>query len=430
MDMRLKLNLKTVRSVAIALSLIIAGYSLGHYRGQKQLINQGSLDLGLPKKVVNTNAPAEYKEIDFSLFWEVWQKMERDYLDPEEIDPEKMVYGAISGMVSAVGDPYTVFLPPVEQKRATEDLAGAFKGVGIQLGYRDQQLAVVAPLKGMPAEAQGVEAGDLILNIKDDDKGIDIDTNGMTLPEAVNHIRGEGGKPVTLTLYRESKGAPFDVTIVRDTIVVPSVELSFVPADGLKEGEEAEDNGSFPAGSVAHLTLSRFGERTNSEWDDAVDEIVRRSDLKGVVLDVRNNPGGFLTGSIYVASEFLDGGVVVKQQGRYDSQTYSVNRKGRLIGTPLSILINQGSASASEIVSGALRDRLEAPLVGVRSFGKGTVQSTQDLRGGTGIHITTARWLLPNGGWIHKEGLEPDVEATNSAETSFDDMLDAGIKAL
>lgn len=409
---------------------VALGFGSGWTAGQNNLKSKGGVDLGLPKKLVNVGAPSQYQEIDFSLFWDTWARMEKDYYDPEKLDPEKMVYGAIEGMVASAGDPYTVFLPPQEQQRAEEDLSGAFEGVGIQLGYRDERLAVMAPLKGMPAEKAGIKAGDYILNIKDVGKNIDVDTNRMSLPEAVDLIRGEHATQVTLTLFRENNGGkPFDVTMSRDTILVPSVVLSFVPASGMKD-DTVVDQASYPGGSVALLSLSRFGERTQDEWNEAVAKILARSDLKGTVLDLRNNPGGYLDGAIFVAGEFISDGVVVKQQGRNDSQSYSVNRKGKLIGKPLTVLINGGSASASEIVAGALRDRLQTKLVGEKSFGKGTVQSVVDLPGGTGMHITTSRWLLPAGSWIHETGIEPDVEATDSADTLADEQLNAAIEAL
>ncbi len=417
--MSFKIRLKTIRTTVIGLTLVVIGAGFGYYFGKGELMVEKKN--GLPKLVVNASVPSEYQEVDFSLFWEVWRMLDQEYLDQEKIDPENMVYGAIEGMVSALGDPYTVFLPPAEQQRTNEDLSGAFEGVGIQLGYRDEQLAVIAPLKGMPAEAAGVQAGDWILNIKDDEKGVDIETGGLSLPEAVAYIRGEHGKPVTLTLYRDGEPRPFDVVLARDTIVVPSVELEFVDA---KDGSGQK---------VAHLSLHKFGGRTDDEWNDAVGKILLEKNLAGVVLDLRNNPGGYLNGAVFVASEFIDDGVVVQQQGRYETETFSVNRRGRLLDIPVVVMVNRGSASASEIVAGALRDRRDSLLVGQRSFGKGTVQSADDLRGGTGVHITIARWLLPSGSWIHEDGLEPDVEATPSAELieeGVDNVLDVAVDTL
>lgn len=413
--MTFKPNLKKIRTFTLGLLILVIGLGVGYkyalYSNAQQSENK------LPQLLVGIDAPTDYQTVDFSLFWEVWSKLEREYLDTSKIDKEAMVYGAIQGMVSSLEDPYTVFLPPAQKQRVKEDLSGAFEGVGIQLGYVDSQLAVMAPLKGMPAEAAGVQAGDYILRIKDPTKELDVDTMGMSLPEAVDNIRGKHGVPVTLTLYREGADQPFDATIVRDTIVIPSVEVSFVDS---KDG----------SGKLAHLELSRFGDRTEQEWLAAVSQIKSNPEVEGVILDVRNNPGGYLDGAVFVASEFIDSGVIVRQEGRVNNQQFNVKRKGSLTDTPVVVLINKGSASASEIVAGALRDRLGAKIVGLKSFGKGTVQASETLRQETGIHITTARWVLPNGDWIHETGIAPDIEASNSPDTvDVDEMLEAAIDA-
>jgi carboxyl-terminal processing protease len=361
------------------------------------------------------------------MFWEVWDTLERSYLNKEDIDYEKMIHGAIQGMTSSLGDPYTVFLPPQENKRAKEDLNGEFEGVGIQLGYKRDTIAVMAPLDGMPAIKVGVRAGDLITNIKDEAREIDTDTIGMTLPEAVLLIRGPKGTPVTLTLYREGTGS-FEVSIVRDTIVVPSVELSIGYWDEVnEEWVESSD------GDVAWIKLRRFGDRTKAEWDVAVRQILaRESSLDGVVLDLRNNPGGYLMGSIDLASEFIMEGVVVQQQGNDKTETFKVSRIGRLPRVNLVVLVNGGSASASEILAGALRDRIGAKLVGERTFGKGTVQEVVDMRDGAGVHVTTSRWLLPNGDWIHDDGINPDVVVELPdlpVGADIEEMVDTQLKA-
>jgi len=348
-------------------------------------------------------------KVDLSLFWDVWQRLEENYLDKNALDPQKMVYGAIKGMTQSLGDPYTVFLEPSENKKAKEELNGNFEGVGIQLGYnQDKQLVVIAPLKGTPAYRAGVKAGDLILRIKDEKKGVDRDTAGISLPEAVNLIRGPKGQPVVLTLLSQGEKEPHDVEIIRSTIIVPSVEVEFLEN---KNGKK-----------VAYLKLMRFGERTKSEWRKAVDEILAQKEgLSGTILDLRDNPGGYLEGAVYIASEFLSSGVVVQQQGKAEIKTYSVDRKGKLLTIPLVVLVNQGSASASEILAGALKDYHRARLVGESTFGKGTVQEALDLPYGAGLHITTARWLLPSGKWIGEDGIKPDF-VVKSDETGKKDL--------
>ena len=404
-------RLQLIRVVAFSLAMFLLGLGSGYFlRASGTMV--GLFPEVLQTRLVNRNSGPS--TIDFSLFWEVWDKLHAEYLDSEKLDDAQMVYGAIQGMTAAIGDPYTVFLPPTDNQRAKEDLNGAFEGVGIQLGFIDRRLAVVSPLEKHPAKAAGILAGDLILRITDKAKDVDTDTQGMSLPEAVQIIRGEKGTAVILTVLHEGEDESVEISIVRDTIVVPSVEIEI---GNIVDGKwEVEDNGQ-----VAWLKLYRFGERTESQWSDAVRKILlirnQNPQFRGVVLDLRNNPGGFLIGSVFVASEFISDGVVVKQQGKQQTQTFDVERNGRLIGMPLVVLINKGSASASEIVAGALRDRLGVKLVGETTFGKGTVQDAEDLRDGAGIHITTGRWLLPNGEGISEEGITPDVEVAFAPET-------------
>lgn len=414
------MKLRAVRSFVVGILLIAIGGVVGFRVGAGQQvpgITQVLQAIPQSARLLNIRPPQDKTSIDFSQFWEVWQRLETYYLDPEKIDAKKMVYGAIQGMTSALGDPYTVYLPPQEQKRSMEDLQGSFEGVGIQLGFKNEILAVIAPLKGNPAEKADVRAGDLILRIKDEKKGIDKDTKDITLPEAVDLIRGPKGTSVKLTFLREG-GQPVEKELTRDTITVASVELTMVEFNGKK---------------AAHLSLSRFGEKTNGEWGKAIESIIaERSTIKGIVLDMRNNPGGYLEGAVDVASEFIPSGTVVTQQGRVESKVYTVNHKGRLVDIPVVVLVNKGSASASEIVAGALRDRRNAKLVGENTFGKGTVQDAQDdLPGGAGLHVTIARWLLPSGNWIHEKGLAPDVSAVDDVNTTdVDEALQKAVETL
>ncbi|MBI2309420.1 S41 family peptidase [Candidatus Collierbacteria bacterium] len=375
--------------------------------------------------IVNKALPPENKDINFGLFWEVWNKLEKEYLDEAAVNKQKMFYGAISGLTASLGDPYTVFLPPQKQEESKEELAGEFGGVGIQLGFKEDRLVVIAPLDDTPAKLAGIEAGDFILRIKDEKKEIDRETDGITLPEAVDIIRGQKGDPVVLTIFR-GKQKPFEVSLKRDTILVKSVEVEFVdwPLDG--------DN-SVNKKTVAVIRLSRFGDRTVSEWNKAVDKIIKTANDKkdnfgGMVLDVRNNPGGYLEAAIAISSEFFRDGTVVEQKGKITSHPFNVERPGKLIDMPLIVLINEGSASASEIVAGAIQARNRGELVGKNTFGKGTVQDAMELTGGAGLHITTARWLLPNGNWIHDEGLKPDVEIDYDQEASKDQKWDNQMK--
>jgi len=407
-----KIGLKHIRNffliVSFGLLVFAGGYQTARMQG-------GKVDNAIVKKFVGSPTDGAVTAADFSKFWEVWKRLENSYVDPSKLDYAQMTWGAMKGLSQSLDDPYTQYLPPKENKQASEDLNGAFFGVGIELGYKESTLAVVSPIANSPAQKAGVKAGDLILHIKDEKKQVDIDTRDMSLPTAVTHIRGEKGTPVILTLYREGGAKSFEVTIVRDEIVVPSVELKFIEKDGKK---------------IAHLELHKFGGRTDKEWAAKIAEIVAAKPA-GVVLDLRNNPGGYLDGAVFVSSEFLTSGVVVKQEGRKSTETYSVDRKGSLTSIPLVVLVNKGSASASEITAGALQDNKRAQIIGDQSFGKGTVQEVQDLADGSSLHVTVAKWVLPSGRWIGKEGITPDVKIEDNFETKdIDEQLDKAVETV
>jgi carboxyl-terminal processing protease len=354
--------------------------------------------------------------VDFALFWRVWDSLSAKYFDKSKLNPGKMVYGAISGMVAAIGDPYTVFLGPDENKIVQEDLNGSLEGVGIQIGYRGTQLAVIAPLPDSPAEKAGVKAGDFIIGIKDEAKDIDQGTSGMSVPDAVGMIRGRAGTKVTLTLLREATPEPIVVELVREKIDVPTLITTYVGA-----GE-----------SIAHIKLLKFGSETEREWNKAVREILRKESVKGIVLDLRNNPGGYLQSAVDVASDFLKTGTVVVREERGDGtkNEFKVEKLGLLTHMPTVVLVNEGSASASEILAGALRDIAKVKLVGQKTFGKGTIQEPLEMEGGSGLHITIARWLTPNGTWVNEKGLEPDETVEDDAATLEDEQLDKAIELL
>jgi len=361
------------------------------------------------------------------LMWQVKDRLTQKYIDREEMDDEEMVYGSIRGMVAALGDPYTVFLAPEENKIAEENLAGEFGGVGISLGYKDKTLVVMAPLADTPADKAGLMAGDLIVRIIDETEGVDKDTAGISLSEAVQLIRGRIGSEVTLKIFREGGEVPFDVVLKRDNIVVASIELEWLGSDG-----STLLNSGVPTAKVAWIKLYKFSDRLYEEWSEVVEEIRLKNNVAGVVLDLRNNPGGFLQASVVVASDFLSSGVVVKQESSDGKvEIYRVDEsKGRLMDEKLVVVINGGSASASEILAGALRDHNRAKLVGVTSFGKGTVQQPEEFSDGSGLHVTIARWLLPSGKNICDEGVTPDVEVEYDVETEEDEQLEKAVEVL
>ena len=408
-----KINLpKVKRYLLVALASILlfsGGYWLGREGFKVEVKKLGRIQ-------VSRELPPDKSALDFSLFWRIWDNLNAKYYDKSKLVPGKMIYGAIQGMVAAIGDPYTVFLPPTENKMINDDLKGSFEGVGIEIGYRGTQLAVIAPLPGTPAEKAGVKPGDYIIGIKDDGKEIDQGTSGISLPEAVQMIRGKAGTKVTLTFLRDNTTDPIVKEITREKINVPSVILSYVGNDK----------------STAHIKVIKFGAETDSEWNKAVKEVSDNPAVKGLVLDLRNNPGGYLQGAVDIAAEFLPNGSVVVSEERGDGskRDFKTDRYGLFNDLPTVILVNGGSASASEILSGALRDQRNIKLVGEKTFGKGTIQEPEDLESGAGIHITIAKWLTPKGTWVNGNGLEPDVKIENDPKTTEDEQLQKAIEVL
>lgn len=403
----MKLSLRQIKKFFLILILILISGKTGWWLAK----NEDRLPLNLSSKTQLSTVSSQREEIDFTLFWDVWQRLEKSFLYKKDLDPQKMYQGAIKGMVSAVGDPYTFFLTPEENKESKDDLNGEFEGVGIQLGYKDHHLAVIAPLKGTPAYRAGIKAGDLILEI--DGK----DASEITITQAVKLIRGPKGTKIKLTLIHQGETEPYEVEIIRDKILVPSVELEFI---------------NYRNQEIAYLKLTRFGEKTEEEWLKAREEILNHQPkVAGLILDLRDNPGGYLSGSIFIASEFLTKGVIVQQEGSSGiKETFSVNRQGKLTNIKMVVLVNKGSASASEIVAGALKDYQRATIVGEKTFGKGTIQEAQDLPGGSGLHVTTARWLLPKGESIDKNGITPDIEIKDNPETEKDEQFEKAKEVL
>lgn len=392
-----------VITILVALSFL----TIGWYLGQRDL--KINFQNSTPKLTIANQLPTQTQNIDFKLFWDTWDLVTKEYVDKKAIDPQKMYYGAIKGMVDAVGDPYTLFLPPESQKNTKEELGGQFEGVGMQLGFnKDKHLVVMAPLSGTPAEKAGIRAGDYIVKIESKD------TTNLSLPDAVNMIRGPKGTKINIEIYREGEDKTRPVSLTRDTIIVKSVEYqSKLSPSGKK---------------IAYIKLSRFGEKTDSEWLQAVSQTIA-SGSAGVVLDLRNNPGGFLDSAVFIGSEFIGtGDIVLQENASGERQGYKVNRAGKLLNQELVVLINKGSASASEIVAGAIQDNNRGKLVGDQSFGKGTIQESQDLPGGTGIHITTAKWLTPAGRWIHNTGLTPDIAIELGTDPAKDNQLDRALE--
>ena len=328
---------------------------------------------------------------DFGVFWEAWRMIENKYT-LEELDYEKMVFGAVSGMVDSLEDPYTVFLSPQDKSIFEQDMKGSFSGIGAEVGFRDKFLTIVAPLKGSPAEKAGLLSGDKVLKVDE------TEIIGMNIDEAVSIIRGEKGTMVKLTVRRDGLHELKEIEIIRDIIKIETVEWEL------------------KSGNIAYIRISQFKEETIDEFDSQIDDIIV-NDPKGIIVDLRNNPGGYVSTLENIASRFLDNGDVIFIEDFGDKRdVYKASGNNKFNNIPVVVLINEGSASASEIFAGALRDNKDAKLVGKTTFGKGLVQEMQDLKDGSALKVTVAKWLTPNEFDINKDGIEPDYEVEMTLE--------------
>lgn len=413
-----KIGIGKLRKIIFFGVLIFVIFSLGFASGKSGI--QFSSKKG--KIEIQREIPNKYQDIDFSLFWKTWDTLEKDYFDKEKLDSSQMVLGAIKGLVSAVGDPYTVFLPPDENKVVQEDLQGTFEGVGIQIGFKGIQLVVISPLPNTPAEEAGIKAGDYIIGIEDKQKQVDRGTSGITLPEAVELIRGKAGTVVTLTLLRGDSEEPIVVDVTRRAIDVPSIIVTILD----ENGEVDKENGI-----IARMNILKFSGETVEEWDRQVREILKNQNITKIILDLRNNPGGYLQAAVDIAGDFLplNSVAVIEENADGVLTEFKVERLGKLLNVKTVILVNKGSASASEILAGALRDNKKIQLVGETTFGKGTIQEPVQLNG-AGLHITTARWLTPSKTWVNDNGLKPDIEIEDDIETAEDEQLQKAIEVL
>ncbi len=333
---------------------------------------------------------------DFTEFWKVWNALDERFVQTHATGTpptaEAKLWGAIQGLAASYGDPYTVFMPPSEAKQFQDDIRGNFQGVGMEIGVKDGVLTVIAPLKGTPAERAGLRAGDMIIAI---DK---TSTDGMSTDEAVKLIRGEKGTTVTFTIIRD--GASSEIPVVRDTITVPTIET------------ELDESGVFI------ISFYSFTANSSQLFSKAIAEF-RASGSTKLVIDLRSNPGGYLESAVSIASHFLPEGAAVVTEDYKGKQENIVHRSrgigGLPNGTRIAVLIDQGSASASEILAGALQDADAATLIGAPSFGKGSVQELVSVNGGA-LKVTIARWLTPAGRSISDGGLTPDIEVAYTPE--------------
>ncbi len=360
------------------LLVLIIGLTLGIMLA----IGQGVL--AEKEKEQNDTASLPYDEL--RTFTEIFARIKKDYVEP--VSDKELLENAIRGMLSGL-DPHSSYLDPDSFKDLQVGTSGEFGGLGIEVGMEDGFVKVISPIDDTPAQRAGVEAGDLVIRL--DEKPV----KGMTLRDAVNIMRGKVGTDITLTIIREGEERPLKITITRDIIKVKSVRQR-----SLEDG-------------FGYLRISQFQSHTGANLAEAIDKLKEENDgsLKGVVLDLRNNPGGVLNAAVDVTDAFIDNGLIVYTKGRIRDSELKFNATSRTLldGAPLVVLVNGGSASASEIVAGALQDHKRAIIVGTRTFGKGSVQTILPLNNNTALKLTTARYYTPSGRSIQAEGIEPDI---------------------
>ena len=391
-------------AVAVVVALVLGAYDFGYKRGaaNPQIVTiQGITNIEQGKET----------GVDFSLFWDTWNSIKDKYVNAEKINNQDLVYGAISGLVEALKDPNSQFFSPSDAQKFNEDISGQFSGIGAEIGIKNDQLVIVAPLKGSPAEGVGLKAGDEILEIDG------TSTMGLSVEEAVKLIRGEKGTVVKLSILREKWEAPKDFSVTRDIIQVPTLDWEM----------------KGPSKDIAYIHLYNFYEQAPFLFYQAAIRIAANN-AKGIILDLRNNPGGYLDVGVNLSGWFLNpGSVVTTEQFRSDSKTTKSPGPGLFKDTPVVILINQGSASASEILTGALHDDRGVKTVGNKSFGKGTVQELEPLKNDSLLKITIAHWLTPSGHLIDKNGITPDynVDLTDDdVKAGRDPQLDKALSVI
>jgi len=400
---------KKLFTIYLVIVLLFVSFIIGLYFGRSKYV-QNNL-----AKSNGINIENKYSDnsgnVDFQLFWDVWNIVESDFI--KDIDYQKMLYGSISGMLSSLGDPYTTFMDPELSKEFEEEIEGTFDGIGAEIGIKKEKLTIIAPLQSSPAEEAGLKAKDIILKIDDEE------TSNMSLIEAVSKIRGEKGTQVKLTITRNGFDKAKEVTITRDTIEVKSVKSEIIKKDGKR---------------IAHIEILYFGDDTARSFKDKVTNLLSQS-FDYLIIDVRNNTGGYLKSSIDVASEFIAKGDVVVYESFSDGRKNVLKAKNgsRLKNIPTVVLVNEGSASASEILAGALRDNRNVKLIGKKTYGKGSVQELKKFGDGSSMRISIAEWLTPSEKNINGEGLEPDIDIDLTDEdynNDKDPQLDKAIEEL
>ncbi|HEY4496214.1 MAG TPA: S41 family peptidase [Candidatus Paceibacterota bacterium] len=406
----------------ILLLVIGSAFFLGYRQGEKNV----------PAELIVTELQnkdtGKPELVDFSPFWQAWNVINEKFVTAatSTTDREK-VYGAIEGLAKSLDDPYTVFFPPVESKAFETEISGQFEGVGMELGIKDDVLSVVAPLKDTPAFRAGIKSGDKIIKINDT---LSAD---MTIEAAVKMIRGPRGTSVRLTIAREGKNEPLEITIVRDVINIPTIDTEV--KQNIANGDDNKANNPWQ-NDIYVIKLYNFSANSSNLFREALRGFMESGSHK-LILDLRGNPGGYLEAAVDMASWFLPAGkiVVSEEYAKGTEPTIHRSRGYNIFNDNLKmiILINEGSASASEILAGALREHNIAKLVGTKTFGKGSVQELIKITSETSLKLTIARWLTPLGHSISKEGLSPDYLiklTTKDADIKRDSQMDKAVEIL
>lgn len=395
--------------VILVAGSFVGGFYVGKEERDIVVVNKKGEPIESGEVEINPGEVKEYlgEDVDFDLFLKVWDMIKERYVD-QPVSETKLFYGAMSGMLSGLDDPYSVFLEPKISEEFAESLNGRFEGIGAEIAIKHEILTIVNPLSGSPAEEAGLRAKDKVLEINGKS------TEGISINEAVNRIRGEKGTQVVLTVYRDGENQTRDITITRDTIKVDSVTW------------EMKDN------DIAYIYMRNFNTDTTSVFKDIQKEVIRKNP-KGIIFDLRNNSGGFLQTSVDVASAWVENKVIVSERSVDGYNEYKSNGNPIFKGIETVVLINGGSASASEIVAGALQDYKAAYIIGEQSFGKGSVQVLENLEDGSSVKFTIARWYTPNDRSIDEEGIVPDEEIELTEEDFSEDrdpQLDRAIEYL
>lgn len=398
----------TAKAILLMVLSLGVGFAGGSFYGTKAALTTDSGEIKIDK-VMNLYSKGNSGEVDFEQYWDVWDKIQNKYVEQPVKDPD-LFYGSLKGMVNSLDDPYSKYMPPQQAQDFQKSLSGEFEGIGAEIGIRDDRLTIVAPLEGSPAKQAGLRPGDKVMAINGED------TAGITAEEAVEKIRGEKGTEVVLTVLHEGAKETEEITIVRDTIDIPTVDW-----------EMKEDN-------LAYLQIRYFNQNTGSEFDEAVEEIIAENP-DGLVLDLRSNPGGFLRTSVNVASEWVEKGIIVteKSQGEVIKK-FTTRGEHKLADVPTIVLVDGGTASGSEIVAGALKDHNIAKIIGKQTFGKGSVQDLEILPDGSALKLTIAKWYTPNDVSIADKGIKPDVvleemfKEKKNEEGEVTDMDDLGLQ--